>query len=107
MLAQWLDTVASCHHGPGHPGHLVGQRYRRNLGRSALHELHQPRMAGIPERLGYTSPGGWSVPPGEGCEPRDCDLTLEYRGDYMAPASQKPITVEAAAAVANKTKAPT
>jgi hypothetical protein len=30
------------HHGPDHPGHLAGQRDRRDLGRPAGEQMHQP-----------------------------------------------------------------
>ena len=40
------------HHRPGDPRHLVGQRDRRDLHRSALHQLHQPWMARVAELLG-------------------------------------------------------
>jgi hypothetical protein len=35
-------SLSSHHHRPDHPGHLVGQRDRRDLGRAASQQMHQP-----------------------------------------------------------------
>ena len=50
----WL---ASCHHGPGNPRHLVGECDGRDLYRSTLHQPHQPWMPGVAELLGAPDHG--------------------------------------------------